>query len=764
MSRYTKTKIMKKLKSFLQNDHFRHWTGILALLALSVGSMQIHHSDFMLTSILDEPEYVFEGTVSPLEYMLDYSELESGDRDLDYNNLLAEGGGKMIPHLLHTYNQANLSFDLDDIDWSDESEVEKLNLQYNITVPYTGNYSLDSCGMGCGSHPAVDWVTPMGTPLMAASTGKVTKVSEQSSGFGYHVVVETQGAPHPTNAGEKTTIYFGYSHLSQIYVNEGDIVHVGDFLGLTGESGTATTPHLHWDLALESAPYVPYWPFTWSEANEAGLNFWSAVNEGLGMDNIHAHTADPAIYVLEYNIDTYVAPEPVEEEDVIEIDSELVEELLEEIQADEEELEELEDEDIEEVVEEEELVEELEETSVATMDISAIDVDMPSFIMTGDQREIEIILYDSTGEVLTSPQFTDKIDISFADDSIAKLNRSVLDKYDFTDGIAKLDLYGQLEGDTTIIFEVANSTFTTTPLYIIDEVKPFTKFGVATDGYFVPNVSESIQIQSLDLEGMPTPTAPSGGVVELEVIEGTATLSPSELSVKDFVNGIAEVEIYSEDIDDIVVQVTYGTKVVESEALQVQEFIDLSSSDDYYPAVSYLRTQGTISGYPDGSFQPEREVSRIEGLKFIISGLDVPLSLGKTVSFSDTEASGAWYSDVLATAEGIGIVKGYADGTFKPTSGVNRVELLTMLFASADISLDPVVIGDPAKDVDNLTWYAPAVQYALEMNIFPDANSNKNFNPGQAMTRIEVAEAIYRLIIVQHNDEPYSVQLEVPNL
>ena len=747
MTGYTKTKIMKKLKSFFQNDNFRHWSGLLALFVLSVGSMQLLHSDFLFSSVLNKPAYVFEGTVSPLEYMLDYSKLESGDRDLNYNELLAEGRGKMIPHLLHLYNHANLSFELDDINWSNSSDIEKMNLQYNITVPFAGNYHLDSCGIGCGSHPAIDWVTPMGTPLMAASTGKVTKVSEQSSGFGYHIVVETQGAPHPTNPNETTTIYFAYSHLSKIYVNKGDIVHVGDLIGLTGESGTATTPHLHWELGMaDSVPWYPYWPFTWSEASAAGLNFWSAVNEGLGQDKVYAYMADPAEYVLDYNIDTYEAPEYVEEkvvEEVIEVDSEEVEELLEEISVKEEEIK---------VV----------ESSIGTMDISSVDVDMPSFIMTGDKREIEITLMDATGAVLSSPKFSDEIKISFSDENVAKVNRNSLDKNDFNNGVARLDLYGELEGETSIIFKVATSTFTTTPLYVIDEIQPFAKFGLASDGYFVPNVTEIVQVQALDLEGNPTPSISGNGNVKLRVIEGNATLSPSELSTKEFTNGVAEIALLSGEMDDIVIEVSYGTKVSESKVIQVQEFTDLSSSHQYYPAVSYLRAQGTVSGYPDGSFQPERNVSRIEGLKFIISGVKVPVSLGKTVSFSDTATSGEWYSDYLATAEDIGIVQGYPDGSFKPSQGVNRVELLTMLFASSDIRLDPVVIDDPALDVDNLAWYAPAVQYALDMNIFPGANSNTNFNPGQAMTRIEVAESIYRFIIVQYNNEPYSVQLAVP--
>jgi len=756
---------MKKLKSFFQKNHnFRHWTGILALLALSVGSMQLSNSDWLLTSILEKPAYTFDGAVSPFEEMIDYSELSSAEKDMTYTELKAAGSENLIPHLLHLYENSNLTFDLSNVDWSDQEQIDKMNLQYNITVPFAGNYKLDSCGIGCGSHPGIDWVMPNETPVRAAVTGEVTKVSEQSSGFGHHIVVKTENAPHPNNANQLTTIYFGYSHLGDVYVNVGDVVSTGEIIALSGNTGTSTAPHLDWQLALEEVPWTPYWPFTWSEASAAGYDFWTAVNEGLGSDNMYAYMADPAEYVLKYNNESYVAPVIAEtdEEEVIQVDSEVIEEVIEELIEDLEESEEIliDDEQEEEVIVEEEVV-----SSVVTMDISDLDVDMPSFIMTGDKREIEITLYDATGAVLKDPQFTEDIEISFTEDDVVKLNRNFLDKNDFNKGVASLNLHGEALGSSSIVFEISGSTFTTTPINVIDEVQPFSKFGLASDGNFVPNVKEIVQIQALDLEGAPTPKIKGDGVVELEIIEGEGSLTPSQIHTDDFINGIAEVELLSESIDDIVIQVSYGKKVTESDRIQVQDFTDLSTSHEYYPSVSFLRTKGTISGYSDGSFQPERDVSRVEALKMIYSGMDLPLIIGRTVSFKDTASSGEWYSDVLATAAESGVVQGYADGSFKPTQGVNRVEFLKMLFASMDLSVDPVVADDPAPDVNNLEWHAPYVQYAMENNIFPDTSANKNFYPGQAMSRIEVAEVIYRLLVVEYNNgEPYSIQLDVPTL
>lgn len=741
---------MEKLKSFFRNTQFRHWTGILTLFALSVGSMQLQNSDWLFSSVLEKPSYTFEGTVSPIDEMVDYTQLSSTEKKLSYNELKASGSEHFIPHLLSLYSQSNLSFDLTKINWKSSSDIQKMNLQYNITVPFAGNYQLDSCGIGCGSHPGIDWVTPIGTPIRAAVAGEVTKVSEQSSGFGHHIVVKTENAPHPTNTGQLTTIYFSYSHLSDIYVNQGDIVKAGDIIALSGDTGTATAPHLDWQLALENVPWTPYWPFTASEANAAGLNFWSAVNEGLGKNNLYAYTADPVEYVKKYMNSGALPSYDPKPTNTIEVDSEVVEELIEEVKT----------EDPKEAPENVSTP-----ISVVTMDIATLDVDMPNFLMTGDQREIEVILYDSTGAVLTSPQFSEDIEISYSTNDVLKVNRNFLDKNDFSNGKAKLTLYGDLEGQASLIFKISGSTFTTTPINVISEIQPFSKFGLATDGYFIPNVPELVQVQAQDLSGDPTPKITGEGMVTLRVIEGAATLSPSQIHTDDFKNGVATVELKSDSVDDIVIEVSYGTKVTQSQALQVQEFKDLSRSDDYYEAVNFLRTKGTITGYPDGTFQPDREVSRVEALKMIFSGLDLEIVAGRTVSFKDTAVSGEWYSDFLATAADRGVVQGYPDGNFKPTQGVNRVEFLKMLFASMNLSVDPVVLENPTPDVNNLEWHAPYVQYALENNIFPDANAQEDFNPGQAMSRIEVAEVIYRLLVVMHNNgEAYSVKLAPPSI
>lgn len=93
---------------------------------------------------------------------------------------------------------------------------------------------------GCQGHhptPALDIGMPVGTPVRAAGPGVVHLVDTAGSGAGglYVVVAHTDGR------------YSRYLHLSRIDVVPGQSVLRGQQLGLSGDTGSATAPHLHYD-------------------------------------------------------------------------------------------------------------------------------------------------------------------------------------------------------------------------------------------------------------------------------------------------------------------------------------------------------------------------------------------------------------------------------------------------------------------------------------------------------------------------------------
>lgn len=83
-----------------------------------------------------------------------------------------------------------------------------------------------------------------------------------------------------------------------------------------------------------------------------------------------------------------------------------------------------------------------------------------------------------------------------------------------------------------------------------------------------------------------------------------------------------------------------------------------------------------IQGYPDGTFKPGGSLTRAEAAT-IFYRLLLDTTMTKNISFSDV-ASGKWYETAVKTLASKGVITGYTDGTFKPDKSVSRAEFCAM--------------------------------------------------------------------------------------
>ncbi|MBO9999340.1 MAG: peptidoglycan DD-metalloendopeptidase family protein [Cyanobacteria bacterium SID2] len=86
-------------------------------------------------------------------------------------------------------------------------------------------------------HTGTDIAAPMGTPVLAAFTGRVA-VAEMLGGYGLAVILEH-------NDGTAETLY---AHLSELLVQPGEQVEQGQVIGRVGSTGYSTGPHLHFEV------------------------------------------------------------------------------------------------------------------------------------------------------------------------------------------------------------------------------------------------------------------------------------------------------------------------------------------------------------------------------------------------------------------------------------------------------------------------------------------------------------------------------------
>ena len=104
-------------------------------------------------------------------------------------------------------------------------------------------------------HHGIDLAAKEGTPIVAAASGKVIVSTEKLKGrknYGTVIIIEHGN-------GYQTV----YSHLSQLRAFEGDYVEKGQLIGLVGQTGRATGPHLHLEIlkdkkSVDPAAYINF--------------------------------------------------------------------------------------------------------------------------------------------------------------------------------------------------------------------------------------------------------------------------------------------------------------------------------------------------------------------------------------------------------------------------------------------------------------------------------------------------------------------------
>ena len=192
-------------------------------------------------------------------------------------------------------------------------------------------------------------------------------------------------------------------------------------------------------------------------------------------------------------------------------------------------------------------------------------------------------------------------------------------------------------------------------------------------------------------------------------------------------------------------------------------FTDVDNNHPYLPAIRFLKQNGIINGYSDGSFKPNQEVNRAEALKLLTLSEKI---LGEGAASEDAEMifdqeavaeddninfdltdvpEDGWYYKYVKQAFKNKIINGYNDRTFRPGTTVNLAEAVKMLLETNSVELPNPndIIKNPFKDADMNAWYAVYLQYAKNKYILI-ADMDLKVRPEKDITRQEMANLIYR--------------------
>ena len=104
-------------------------------------------------------------------------------------------------------------------------------------------------------------------------------------------------------------------------------------------------------------------------------------------------------------------------------------------------------------------------------------------------------------------------------------------------------------------------------------------------------------------------------------------------------------------------------------------FSDVSADDWYNESVSTMANGKYITGYPDGTFGGNKNITRAEFVAMLVRFIGVQ---NENCSFTDVSRD-YWAYGCIATATKAGWIGGYADGTFKPEQPITRAEAMTII-------------------------------------------------------------------------------------
>ena len=190
---------------------------------------------------------------------------------------------------------------------------------------------------------------------------------------------------------------------------------------------------------------------------------------------------------------------------------------------------------------------------------------------------------------------------------------------------------------------------------------------------------------------------------------------------------------------------TYTDQII-SDTRRVEDiFTDVPANSWYRDSVQYVYDHALMSGVSKTQFQPDGTLTRAQVAQILYNQAGRPDTAGEN-RFTDV-ADGAWYHQAVTWAAEQSIVNGYPDGTFKPDRAITRQEFATMLYLREGKPAVSGSLRDAFADGDTVAaWAQDAVLWAYQSHILSGERSGEDMvvRPGDQATRAQAATIMMR--------------------
>lgn len=169
---------------------------------------------------------------------------------------------------------------------------------------------------------------------------------------------------------------------------------------------------------------------------------------------------------------------------------------------------------------------------------------------------------------------------------------------------------------------------------------------------------------------------------------------------------------------------------------------------------------GYTDGPFKGLFRPDNSVTRAELLKIMMAAEGIKVDTSRVNSGFPDVPTYEWFAPYVTTAKELRLVDGYPDGTFQPFKQINRSEALKIILNASSKINDKELADQVARykttppsrstfnDINTTDWFAPYIDLAAGKGII-SGKSAGIFRAGDDMTRAEVSKVIQLVISLQ---------------
>ena len=159
-----------------------------------------------------------------------------------------------------------------------------------------------------------------------------------------------------------------------------------------------------------------------------------------------------------------------------------------------------------------------------------------------------------------------------------------------------------------------------------------------------------------------------------------------------------------------------------------------------------LVSRGFISGFPDGSFKPEAPITRAQYASVIAKTFDLPAKQ-TAKSFSDVPQN-FWAADLITKANQMGFITGFPDNSFRPNQNLTRVQLIVSLVSGLGLTggvLDVLKVYSDRAQIPSFATENVAI--ATQRRLVVNHPNIRQLEPMRDATRAEVVAITYQALV-----------------